>query len=68
MPARPLPEPPRPPLRKRVRCLGVHSREHFFWSTGPGNRVCAKCRDRLRQANPSPVCERPAPYHGEALL
>lgn len=39
--------------RNWVRCLGPAKREHFFRSDGPQHRVCARCRLRQVELNPS---------------
>lgn len=49
------------PGRIRVRCLGPREPEHWFETpnTDGSNRICAKCRERIRNLNVSPQCEKP---------
>ncbi len=55
------------PAKIKVRCLGPKEEEHWFETpnTDGSNRICAKCRERIKSLNMSPQCERP--QRGEDL-
>ncbi len=47
----------------KVRRLGPADFEHEFWSTEPGNRICAACRRKIDEMHVSPMCDKPFKDH-----